>query len=419
MSDNIYKIPCVNFFRLEAELKKLNNKAEKLGWQPVKLKILRTVTESRHAQSLDGDYDFSFHECMIEGGPPAVSSWSLVAVIEPLKDTEENMVREVPGQVCPAELRTTDLRCDHCLTTRKRSAIFILRHQDGRYAQVGRNCISNFLDDSAGLILSSAQLLDSLYDIVNRACSSEEKEWVVFDVNHFVSVVAMLIRKIGWVPKSHANDEHEATANIAFDICMGKDRSKLIKKHGLRLIEEDRLLAQAAIEWAAGIHDASTTYLHDLGVSCRSNYVWAKTAGYVASVIMSYKRHIADTGKSPRFANKSQHIGMIGERLELNDLQVIGKYPYVAAGFPKTTVKFIDAQGNILVWFASGDPEWIQVGGIVNVKATIVWHEDKDGVLTTKIKRVAQHGEDETRRSDEGSDSGQCRDSLPTSEATT
>ena len=49
-----------------------------------------------------------------------------------------NILATVPGQVpLPLKYRTAGPTCDHCGFNRNRKDTYVLRHDDGRYVQVG------------------------------------------------------------------------------------------------------------------------------------------------------------------------------------------------------------------------------------------------------------------------------------------
>ena len=55
----------------------------------------------------------------------------------------------------------------------------------------------------------------------------------------------------------------------------------------------------------------------------------------------------------------------------------------------RTLIKFIDPDGNILIWRASGkQPEWVQRDTQVNLKATVKEHKDYGGIRETIINRA-------------------------------
>lgn len=401
--NNTYVIPAVNFVRLEEEIGKLNRRAEKLGRDPIKLTVLnKLVSKKRH--DLGFEYDDISYECVVEGESPKLEGWTLVAILEP-QPNAEMLVREVPGQTCPVEYRTTDLRCDHCAAIRRRNNVYVLRHDTGTHRQVGRNCLVDFLGhESPESLLAGAEYLITFDKLVREA---SEEGWggrteTVVPLEQFVAVCSAVIRKMGWVSKSQAFESYdddrapEPTASVAWRLCtMPNDKyvKQLIADKGIAVLDGDVKSANAAIDWAAGIQpeDATSAYMHDLGVTCRQHYVRWKTAGYVGSVLVAYNYHLRDelAKKSPKPDSTSEHIGSIKDRLVLEGVKITAMTPYMSGVYSKTRVEFSDANGNVLIWRASGSPEWLKVGESFTIKATVKAHDTYNGVKQTIIERVA------------------------------
>lgn len=412
MDTTIYRIPVQNFLRLEGEIKKMNRRAEKLGCPPVKLTVLRTVTEKRKDEALGFEYDFHINECTVEGEAPKLSDWTLVAAVEPVNNGEM-LVREVPGQTCPAQYRTTDLRCDHCNMIRRRNAIYVLRHPDHDHKQVGRNCLKDFLGGvSPDALLSKAEYL---LDFAKLAKDAEDTGWGyggrverVVPVNQFVSTVAVIARKIGYVSKSAAYQQRdegggpEATASIAWRVCTqpNDERTKrFIAEKGIAVEDGDVAKAEAAVKWAETIGTdtpATSTYMHDLGVCCRQTYVTWKTSGYVSSVLGAHQRHLGEqlAKSAPAKVEHGGHLGEVDQRLVFDDVQITEAVPYNGGMYPKTKVKFTTPANNILIWWASGSPAWVEVGKKLSIKGTVKKHDDYKGVPQTVLERVLPHGEE-------------------------
>lgn len=405
----IYRIPATNFLRLEGEIAKMNKRAVKLDCPPVVLTVVRVVTEKRKDQALGFEYDFTIHECTVEGVAPKLADWTMVAAVEPVTNGEM-LVREVPGQTCPAEYRTTDLRCDHCNSIRRRNAIYVLRHDQHGHKQVGRNCLADFLrTTNPESLLAGAEYL---LDFSKMASDAEDEGWGmggkrperVVPTAHFVAAASVVMRKLGWVARSAARDDYdgqgpEATANIAWRICTqpeDKYTKEMIVKHGLTVADGDVERAEAALCWGRAIDpdNAASTYLHDLGVCCRQEYVVWKTGGYVASVLGAHNRALAKelAAKAVASTSPKAHVGKVKER-SVFDLTIVGTHPYSTDFGPKVLVRFNDDRGNVLVWRASGSPEWVQIGRKLSVKATVKAHDEYQGVPQTVLERAVPHGE--------------------------
>ena len=86
--------------------------------------------------------------------------------------------------------------------------------------------------------------------------------------------------------------------------------------------------------------------------------------------------------------NVSKHIGEIEKRQVLSDLLILSLVPYMSGVYNKTLVTFRDPDGNIIIWRASGSPEWLKLGVKFTVKATVKKHGDYQGVNQTEVSRV-------------------------------
>lgn len=394
MSLNKYRIPAINLARLEEEIAKLNKRATKLKTDPIRLDIIETVTEKRRNDVIGFDYEQTFYICSVTGEAPKLNGWSLIAVVEPVGDAD-NLVREIPGETCPVEYRTARMTCDHCGEFRRRNAIFVLRHENGTHKQVGRNCMADFLGHAhPEAILSKAEYIFTFDKLISEA---GDEGWgsggpLVVATTNFVAVTAVVIRRLGWVPKSQASDFKAPTASIAWDICTRPhDRNvmDLIKKENIYAEEADIAAAEAAVKWAAEITNPSSTYLHDLSVCCKQNYVPYKLCGYVASVLTAHRRFLSDNQKVS--TSTSKHIGEIDKRELFQGLKIVFTHDYISGGLysqNRTLVKFVDPNGNVLVWHSSGRPDWIEIGKTFDVKATVTKHSEYQGVAQTEVKRV-------------------------------
>jgi ribosomal protein L36 len=402
MSDRIYEIPATNMVRLEDEIAKMNKRAEKLGCTPVKLTVVKSVHKTRKDELLGFDYEYSIHHCTVDGERPMLAGWNLVAILDP-QPNADMLVREVPGMVCPKQYRTTDCRCDHCAAIRRRNHIYILTN--GRvHKQVGKNCLSDFLGGAnPESLLSRAEYL---MDFAKLAEDAEREEWggcwksqFVIPLHHFVAACAVAIRKMGWVSGKTAyeagEDSHiESTANAVWNLCMNpkeKHVKEMVEKFKLRVEDSDAKLAAAAIQWGANIDPdkAESTYIHDLGVCCRQEYVTFKTKGFVASLINAYQREEAKRLAAVAPKRASQHVGVLDKRQVFEDLTITSMSDYMAGIYPKTFVKFEDKNGNVLIWRASGHPEWLELGKTFTVKGTVEEHGQYNGTAQTVLKRVA------------------------------
>lgn len=401
----VYSIPAVNMTRLQEEIEKMNKRAAKLRCPPIKLTVIETYTVKKKNLALNFEYEEVYHRCTVEGEAPKLNGWTLVAVLEP-QPNAEMLVREVPGQTCPKRFRQTNLRCDHCEKVRRRNAVYVLKRDDDLHKQVGKQCLADFLGhtDPESLVAGAEYLMD----FAKLAKDAEDEGWGglgkraerVVAINEFVAVASICLRRLGWVPRSQKDTEYDygddskmPTADIAWQVCTQpneKYTKELIEKKNLVAEGRDIELAHQAVEWASKIDPmtAESTYMHDLGVCCRQASVTWKTHGFVASVVNAYNRHLMKQIAKETPKKASQHVGKEGERQTFAGLKCVGIHPYMSGPYQKTLFRFTDEHGNVLVWKASGQPDWVELNKEYNVLATVKKHDAYNSVPQTIIERV-------------------------------
>ena len=133
-------------------------------------------------------------------------------------------------------------------------------------------------------------------------------------------------------------------------------------------------------------------YIYNLGVACRLDSVIWRTSGIVASVIAAYlreKERVAELGfeseesECPRQHKKGERQGFPAVTVTML------KYSRSQFGV-KTLCKFEDAAGNVLIWWASGNTEWLTEGDVLDITGTVEKHGDYNGKLQTELRQVAR-----------------------------
>lgn len=408
-----YKIRAEYMTALQAEIDHLNKKALKLGVAPAVLHIqgTETVTNKKSVAGLEVEYTTTFNIVSVTGETPKLDGWKLVAVVEKLA-SGECLLACVPNEVCPPQYRNSDgTTCDHCQSNRRRSEVFVVVHDNGSSAQVGRNCLADFLGGkSPEGILSYAMWGFGLQTLLSEAQDEfwgggGGREAVGFNLEEFVKTTAAVIRRLGWISRTvaagfeGADDEHAATANNVawllgrtWSADEARRREKFIQRNGIVLEDRDAKLATDALAWGVALPTDQGDYIYNLGVACRLGFVTAKTTGLVASLIAAYQRHIDREAElnMKRAANVNrQHVGTVGERSGFAGLTVKTVRSYEGMYGVRTLVRFEDSTGNVLVWWASGDTDF-EEGQTVDVTGTVKKHDDWKGTPQTLLTRVAE-----------------------------
>lgn len=412
-----FKIDTCRLEVLRDELAKLDAKAAKLGVAPVVLTEGETVTQIE-AYGLSGETfwtkdDGSAHVgltgasrsytlCTVSGEAPKLAGYSLVAVIEHLGE-DGNLIRKVPSTATelPAEYHDALPTCDHCKAFRNRTETFVLAHESGKLARVGRNCLSNFLGgiDPAAL-LAGFEVSNAAYLLFGEA--ENEGEGGGFGsgrvselyTRSFLAYVSASIRKHGWTSSKTAREQGRAsTAGFVVAVLTGRDLQKELKE--ITPTEDDHKLAEAALAYARSLKESGkelSDYEHNLAVVCARAGFELRHAGLVASIIPAYQRHANIVSERARVANllaNSQHVGAVGERRDFN-VTVLKTVELESQYGRKVLFALVDDAGNSLNWFATGAGcDLLELGKSYSVKATISGHNEYKGVKQTLLKRVA------------------------------
>ncbi len=402
---NTYKINVRVFDVLEAQLAKLNKKAEKLGCKPAVLTVHGEETVIYKSDLTGIQSKITYKIVSIEGETPKLDGWKLIAAIE-CQASGENLVSCVPGETVPVSYRSTDTHCDHCNSDRRRKEVFILQNEDGRYAQVGRNCISDFLGGkSPDAIVAYAQWG---FDLDSLMSSAEDFEGfgggrgeTTFNLEEFVKTTSAMIRKFGWVSRGTAGDSGDATADRviwllspSFDATSRRDKEKFVQTHSFALEDHDEELSVGALAWGIALPTDQGDYLYNLGVACRIGFVRLKTAGLVASLVSAYQRHLdreaeLHISRTENAAKNRKHLGVVGDRCGFAQVTIKSIRSFPSDWGVRTMVRFEDAEGSILVWWKSGDTD-MEEGQTLDISGTVKKHEDYKGTPQTILQRVTE-----------------------------
>jgi hypothetical protein len=384
-----YNIPFCNFGKLKKSLERINHRSQ----HPITLNVIGEITENRK-NAIGCVYEQRCYQVELQGEPATISAaegtWQMVAVLKPVfavKDAEL-FVHEIPGQTCPIKYRKADLKvCDHCQTKRKRNSVYVMLSPSGEYFQVGRSCIKEFVGNiNPDAILQKSEILLDADEMCEDA-SREKYEHIdspEIDIDEFVAVVAVIIRREGWVPRKQSTDEVKATADVAWGICLCPDQEIAVENLWIAG-EEDNTLAKEALAWARNLsNQIPDSYLYNLGVACRQESVTLRNAGYVASVVEAYKKTLAVTPKVLK------HLGEIGERRDFENLRIVSTKNVEGDYGITTLVKFQDGEGNLLEWWASAGAniDWVEEGKPVNINAMVKDHKMFQGKPYTVLLRV-------------------------------
>jgi hypothetical protein len=316
----------------------------------------------------------------LTGERPCFEGWHFGATLQHLGE-HGNVV--LGFEEVPARYRDAGPDCDHCRVARKRAETFVLAHEDGRFVQVGRTCLQDFLPrapiaamaDAASFLADAIVLCDSSRDYDSEGGGSFSP-WL--DLGDFVVACATAVRING------GYEANGGTRNRAMNILFpGKGRTEAQRREETPT-DADRELARNAMAWCADLTDDEVTgdYLYNLRTIARSCAVHlGRTAGLAASMIVAYDRNLA---KRREAVKPSAHFGTVGKR-ETFVLTVDRVIPIESQyGIAYLHIMHDDA-GNVAKWKASGTA--LDLGERYSVVGTVKAHGDYNGKFQTELTR--------------------------------
>jgi len=433
----LFWIPQQKLPLLEREIDRLQKRTRRLNMRPLILEkgtsyyttipsTTVSAVESAHGgreyvertKTLRGEVT----PVLVAGAEPRLRGWRLIACIDYGEESDSGggpWLRVVPGETLPTEYRTVDpTRCDHCMTKRDRSTVFVLVHDDGRHSVVGRTCLLDFLGGH-GDPLSMANQAETLFAIFDVARGMEEwgegggaRMALAVDIEEFIALTVHVVAKHGWISRTQAYEQGRvgtATADQIWDLCFprGTTAHEIAKQN--QPTSEDRATAKKIVDWAMKeFADSDPSKLTDYGYNCRtaliSGVVTARSAGVVASIPGAYQRSMARLAGAEDGSRVAGHYGALNERITLN-LDFIDARPLQTTYGTSylCTFRGVDGpeKGYAFKWFGSSWPFDFTVheaaGKKVRVKATIKKHGEFRGQQETELSRVAPVGPEESR----------------------
>jgi hypothetical protein len=407
MITETYIVPEENLAGLSLAIEKLNKKAKKVG-QEISLTIPAEPCEVKEYYRTDRDRQLDiksilrYFEVTLTGEQPRYAGWSFCATLSALEDMV--MIAAVPGIEMDPKWRTADPKhCDHCQTARYRRETFILRHEDGREVQVGRQCLRDFLGHAdphalaawAEMLITAAGIGSAFEEGGLGGGMRRDPKWALKSVLAYTNAV---IRVRGWVSRTNAALYDKPATSSAVRLLLEGPTDKWNQKEYDQLMKEvkaadidDQRVADEVIAHFQEVLDRDdlNDYLYNLKVALTPGYAIPKTFGIVCSAVATYQRDIGE--RAERAAREaagqvSAHQGQLKERLTLTNLKIVFQKAMDSQFGVTTLIKFTDEAGNVYTWFKSGS-SCFEVGHVVSGKGTVKAHDEYKGTKNTVLTR--------------------------------
>lgn len=365
---------------------KINKKAVKNG--------LETIRFSLCSDPYTNEFKEEVVDIEVFGLYPKIGNYKLVAVLENVEGG--NLIKAVPGEELPKKYRENAFFCDHCGHNRYRKEVVVVRDVDsGEYKQVGKTCLKDFL----GADLESIVSFFSYFVEEMEKASDKDHEYSfgyvpkVVTTERFMGVLCKVMRKVGYLSKKNAENGGISTSSLMYDILFGcsprSESYRIIRDNELKeLSDEDIEYGKEVLKYWRNI-DGDSDFEYNMKLIMSSNTLASNRFGYASCTVAGYERYIEkeNAKKKAKEESTSDWVGNLKERIEV-EVECLASRTFDGYYGLTTMLRFIDGDGNIFVWFASGGIDWVDVGDKLVVKGTVKKHDEYNGVKQTVINRV-------------------------------
>lgn len=396
----LYKVPSDNMGVLTAKFAKLGKRAKRLGLPaPTFTEIgVPERKEKRNPDTLLVERVYLIHTITVDPGctEVKVQGWTFVATIQ---HTEEgNIIRAVGNSEIPTQYRKVTNLCEHCNTNRYRKDTYILKHEDGSFKQVGRNCLADFFGHDALMYAERAQYLadiDSLGESMEDEMGFGGGGGPRYEpLEEYLGYVAECIRLDGWMSRGKAKElgmEGRATCEVAHHHLHPRNAGSNFKPMFATPPEESVKMGNDAIEWASEIEGEEVAeYLHNIRTIARRMVYEGRDMGLAASIVAAYQRHLSTLRYRELQAKRrdvAQHVGQVGDKIRVKVM--VEKVVQLDSMYGTSHLHIMsDEVGNVFIWFSSAGA--CETGKEIVLQGTIKKHDERDGVKQNVLTRCSE-----------------------------
>ncbi len=373
---------------------RLNRRAQRLSVEPIDLVVSETRVEV--VQRDGADFAFEVIDVTISLNIPKLADWSFIATIQHLQGG--NLLLTVPSEetVDLSAYRSCAPTCQHCNKERNRKDTYVVRHDNGTFKQVGKDCLVNFTGygKSAEQVAAYAEWLSSVLEFVNNPSGADpdggdegsfgggSESGVGLDC--FLSFVVAVSKVTGFRTRKQAEASMASSTKDDALFHMHPPRGARAEKL-IKPTDDDRAYALKARAWAAAIEPKSD-FDHNLKTVASCDGVLYRNTGIAAYLIEAYNRELGQrVERAARPA--SVHFGEVGKRLRGVKLTYKGNYSFDSQFGVTFIHRFSTETGSDAIW-KTGGLALCEVGETVTVDASVKEHSEYKGRPQTVLTRV-------------------------------
>lgn len=399
----VFAIPDPNFGAFKQRIERLAKRAEKLGFLPVGFVETGTSFKKFLREKTSG-FELGFdppsvlvHHVEVHGERPYIKGWRFCGKLEHLPGTNEVVVKELNEADVPVQYRTCEPNCDHCKTNRNRRDTFVIKHTEtGEHKQIGRSCLKDFFGGKdpeavAAFFEFLCEGREELRDLEAWEEGGASPQSLYYDPERILMFAASAIRADGSYISAREGEEREVIPTgflVRANLTIPPGR--LPKRERLDVQDQDKAKAEEVLAWLRSdvVAAKDETYFRNLRVMTDAEAVSYRNIGMYASAVAAFERDQAQR-LVREAAEQSRYVGTEGEKIATK-VELVGTRTIPGYQFgDKTLYRFIDPEGNLLVWFSSGQGCDMVVGNSYHIRGTVKKHEEYRGAKQTTLERVS------------------------------
>jgi hypothetical protein len=400
----IFKIPSYKIEWLDKKMSQLQKAARKLGVEaPSYAKVgtsLKLLKDSRAVEMV---------EIVVSGAAPKIDGWEFLGTVEHTKAGNVLRLREgaKPEGLDLTPYYSGPQHCSHCGTKRPRKDTYLVLSEGG-VAQVGRDCLKDFLGHASPLYY--ARLAELLFELEGSEREGDASHGeALISTEHFLAVCLRVMRRDeGYRTRGTHGDKSTASAAADYLFGTGKYHRAFVLEVDAFKKDDESSVVGASIEHAKSI-EVKNDFENNLRVIAHKEFLATADHGLAAYVLQYHlafqkkeneRRLEREEAARALAAKTNEHVGSVGERLEFSEMTHVGSRSFDGDWGVTYYHSFEDAQGRLVVnkgttglrsLLSSLGVELDADGSVpvkVSFKATVTKQDEYKGRKQTTVNRL-------------------------------
>lgn len=382
---NSREVPEYMLAAIMAPIDKLSKRAAKYGLPAFRVTVSAPVVRKME-NTVGESIPYNAVTITVEGDPVKIAGWRLQGRV----DFEDGLtlVNARPGASLPERYRTATSFCDHCRTQRQRNSVFVFESTEeaGRYMQVGRSCLQEFMACSPEAALWASSVWGTIFDNIDgemeRSGGSVRREIVALE--EVMTAAVHVIDAHGFVSKKAAEDGLNVPTSSHVHDCLF-DRETRAK---YKPTEASRAKGEAVVAWVLstwGALSEPSDYQYNAVELCGQEFVRIRRIGLLVSLVTSWARENEE--RVAREALVNAWVGTEGLRREFT-AQFLGCNSFDTGWGTMFIGRFATPEG--MVVYKGNAPWWpveVQAGDTVVFVGSIKEHDTYKEMKQTLVSR--------------------------------